>query len=90
VLRSKPSFSHSEFIALYFSEETRAVHVHLFPRTQWLTTQYFAAHPDETEISGPRLMDWARQTYQKPIRGMDRDEILEKIRAWIALTASEA
>ncbi len=73
-----------------FSEETRAVHLHLFPRTEWLTSQYFAAHPDEIEISGPRLMDWSRRTFEKPIRGMDRDEILEKIRAWFALTASEA
>ncbi len=66
-----------------FSEETRAVHLHLFPRTEWLTSQYFAAHPDETEISGPRLMDWARQIFQNPITGMDRDETLEKIRAWL-------
>jgi len=73
-----------------FSEQTRAVHFHIFPRTQWLTSHYFAAHPHETEISGPRLMDWARQTFQKPIRAMDGDEILEKIRAWLALTASEA
>jgi diadenosine tetraphosphate (Ap4A) HIT family hydrolase len=64
-----------------FSEETRAVHFHLFPRTEWLTSKYFAAHPHETDISGPRLMDWARRTFQKPIRGMDRDEIFEKIRA---------
>ena len=64
-----------------FSEEARAVHFHLFPRTEWLTAKYFAAHPDETEISGPRLMDWARRMFQKPIRGMDRDETLKKIRA---------
>jgi diadenosine tetraphosphate (Ap4A) HIT family hydrolase len=67
-----------------FSEEVVAVHFHLFPRTEWLTSQYFAAHPNESEISGPRLMDWARRTFQKPIRGMDGDEILEKIRAWLA------
>jgi diadenosine tetraphosphate (Ap4A) HIT family hydrolase len=73
-----------------FSEETRAIHFHLFPRTQWLTSQYFAAHPHETEISGARLMDWARHTFQKPIRGMDRDEILEKIRACLALMVSKA
>jgi diadenosine tetraphosphate (Ap4A) HIT family hydrolase len=63
-----------------FSEETRAVHFHVFPRTGWLTCKYFGAHPHETEISGPRLMDWARRTFQKPIRGMDRDETFEKIR----------
>jgi len=68
-----------------FSEETRAIHFHLFSRTEWLTSQYIAAHPHETEISGPRLMDWARQTFQKPIRGMDRDQILEKIRAKLVL-----
>jgi diadenosine tetraphosphate (Ap4A) HIT family hydrolase len=63
-----------------FSEQTRRVHFHLFPRTEWLTTKYFAAHPRETEISGPRLMDWARRIFQKPIVGLDRDETLEKIR----------
>jgi len=62
-----------------FSEETRAVHFHLFPRTEWLTAKYFAAHPRETDLSGPRLMDWSRRSFQKPIPGMERDEILEKI-----------
>jgi diadenosine tetraphosphate (Ap4A) HIT family hydrolase len=66
-----------------FSEETRAVHFHLFPKTEWLVAKYFAAHPPETEISGPRLMDWARLTFRKPILDMDRDETLEKIRAWL-------
>jgi diadenosine tetraphosphate (Ap4A) HIT family hydrolase len=64
-----------------FSEETRTVHFHLFPRTQWLTSKYSGAHPHEAEISGPRLMDWARRTFQKPITNMNRDEILEEIRA---------
>lgn len=63
-----------------FSEEPCAAHFHVFPRTEWLTRKYFGAHPHETEISGPRLMDWARRTFQKPIRGMDRDETFEKIR----------
>ncbi|MBO0694872.1 MAG: hypothetical protein J2P56_02110 [Verrucomicrobia bacterium] len=63
-----------------FSEKTRVVHFHLFPRTEWLTKKYFTAHPHDTEISGPRLIDWARRTFQKPIRGMDRDGIMEKIR----------
>jgi diadenosine tetraphosphate (Ap4A) HIT family hydrolase len=64
-----------------FSEEARTVHFHLFPRTEWLTSRYSAAHPHETEISGPRLMDWARRIFQKPITNMNRDETLEKIRA---------
>jgi diadenosine tetraphosphate (Ap4A) HIT family hydrolase len=66
-----------------FSEQTHAVHFHLFPRTEWLTAKYFAAHPHETKISGPRLMDWARRMFQKSIVSMDRDETLEKIRTWL-------
>jgi diadenosine tetraphosphate (Ap4A) HIT family hydrolase len=69
-----------------FSEERRGVHFHLFPRTEWLTSQYFAAHPHEAEISGPRLIDWARRTFQKPIIGVERDETLEKIRARVKAT----
>jgi diadenosine tetraphosphate (Ap4A) HIT family hydrolase len=65
-----------------FSEETRTVHFHLFPRTEWLTSKYSTAHPHDTEISGPRLMDWARRTFHKPIASMNRDETLEEIRAW--------
>jgi hypothetical protein len=66
-----------------FSEETRAVPFPLFPRTEWLTAKYVASHPHKTEISGPRLMDWARQIFQKPIVGIDRNETLEKIRTWL-------
>jgi len=62
-----------------FSEETRAIHFHLFPRTEWLRAKYFAAHPQNTDLSGPQLMDWARRSFQEPIPGMERDEILEKI-----------
>ena len=61
-----------------FSEKTRAVHLHLFSRTEWLTARYFAAHPHETEIAGPQLMDWARRMFQKPVVGMERDETLER------------
>jgi len=35
-------------------------------------------------------MDWARRTFQTPITGMDRDEILEKIRAKSQPTPIEA
>lgn len=73
-----------------FSEETHAVHFHLFPRTEWLTAKYFGAHPNETEISGPRLMDWARLIFQKPIAGMDRNETLEKVRAWLTSPSNYA
>ena len=63
-----------------FAEETRSVHFHLFPRSEWLLLSYSRAHPENTEISGPRLMDWARRTFRKPITGMHSDETFEKIR----------
>jgi diadenosine tetraphosphate (Ap4A) HIT family hydrolase len=66
-----------------FSEATRAIHFHLFPRTEWLAARYLEAHPRETQISGPRLMDWARRTFQEPIAGQNRDAKLEKIRTWL-------
>jgi hypothetical protein len=72
-----------------FSEQTRVVHFHLFPRTEWLTAKYFAAHPDETEISGPQLMDWARRTFHTPISGRDRDETLKRIQGWLTQGANE-
>jgi diadenosine tetraphosphate (Ap4A) HIT family hydrolase len=73
-----------------FSEQTPTVHFHLFPRTEWLTANYFATHPWETEISGPRLMDWARRTFQKPITGMDTDGIREKIKVRLLAAVATA
>jgi hypothetical protein len=73
-----------------FSEEACDVHFHLFPRTEWLTAKYLAAHPHDAEISGPKLMDWARRMFQRPIVGMDRDETLEKIRDRLAASPIEA
>lgn len=53
---------------LLFAEEARAVHFHLFPRTSWLLSEYARAHPGDNIVSGPRLLDWARQTFRSPIR----------------------
>ena len=50
-----------------FAEETRSVHFHLFPRSAWLLAQYGTAHPEGHEISGPRLLDWARRTFHDPV-----------------------
>ena len=63
-----------------FAEEMHSIHFHLFPRSDWLLSLYSHAHPEDTQISGPRLMDWARRTFQKPITGMDKDITFEKIR----------
>ena len=52
---------------LLFAEETRSVHFHLFPRTDWLLSQYGRAHPGDEQVSGPRLLDWARQTFRSPV-----------------------
>ena len=50
-----------------FAEETRSVHFHLFPRSVSLLSQYAASHPEDREISGPRLLDWARRTFHHPV-----------------------
>lgn len=49
-----------------FAEETGSVHFHLFPRSDWLVSSYFRAHPDKADISGPRLLDWARSSFRDP------------------------
>jgi diadenosine tetraphosphate (Ap4A) HIT family hydrolase len=52
---------------LLFAEETPSVHFHLFPRADWLLSQYARCHPTDGQISGPRLLDWARQTFRSPV-----------------------
>ena len=49
-----------------FAEEKGSVHFHLFPRSDWLVSSYFRAHPGEADIPGPRLLDWARSTFRDP------------------------
>ena len=61
-----------------FAEETGSVHFHLFPRSDWLVSSYFRAHPEEADISGPRLLDWARSTFRDPPTD-DYDRITEEI-----------
>ncbi|MGC3961238.1 MAG: hypothetical protein QM813_25910 [Verrucomicrobiota bacterium] len=63
-----------------FAEQTRHVHFHLFPRTAELARQFLASHPQDAEISGPRLLDWARHTFQQPAAG--NDDVTEKIQAF--------
>jgi len=56
-----------------FAEETRSVHFHLFPRTDWLLASYSRVHPHDADVSGPRLFDWARCTFHEPVTS-DYDE----------------
>jgi hypothetical protein len=71
-----------------FAEETRSIHFHLFPRTAWLLSQYAAAHPADREISGPRLLDWARRTFHRPI-STDYTETVQAILRELELTVWE-
>jgi diadenosine tetraphosphate (Ap4A) HIT family hydrolase len=71
-----------------FAEETRSIHFHLFPRTAWLLSQYAAVHPADREISGPRLLDWARRTFHRPI-STDYTETVEAIFRELDLAVSE-
>ena len=61
-----------------FAEEMPSVHFHLFPRTDWLLSSYSRAHPEDTDISGPRLLDWARSIFRDPVTD-DYDETTEAI-----------
>ncbi len=61
-----------------FAEETGSVHFHLFPRTDWLLSSYSRAHPKDTDVSGPRLLDWARSTFRDPVTN-DYQQITQAI-----------
>ena len=71
-----------------FAEETRSIHFHLFPRTAWLLSRYAAVHPADREISGPRLLDWARRTFVRPI-STDHTETVQAIFRQLDLAVSE-
>jgi diadenosine tetraphosphate (Ap4A) HIT family hydrolase len=61
-----------------FAEDTRSVHFHLFPRSDSLLSSYLRAHPNEPDVSGPRLLDWARSTFRVPT-GDDYEQATEEI-----------
>jgi diadenosine tetraphosphate (Ap4A) HIT family hydrolase len=63
---------------LLFAEETRSVHFHLFPRSDWLLSAYASSHPDDHQVSGPRLLDWARQAFRSSISA-DYHQITQEI-----------
>jgi hypothetical protein len=71
-----------------FAEGTRSIHFHLFPRTAWLLSQYAVVHPAEREISGPRLLDWARRTFHGPI-STNYTETVQAIFRGLELAVSE-
>jgi diadenosine tetraphosphate (Ap4A) HIT family hydrolase len=63
---------------LLFAEETRSVHFHLFPRTNWILSRYARSHPGGRQVSGPRLLDWARQTFRSPVSA-DYNQVTQAI-----------
>jgi len=71
------------------AEETRSIHFHLFPRTEWLLPQYAAVHPGDHEISGSRLLDWARRTFPSPI-STDYTATVQAIFRELELAVSES
>jgi hypothetical protein len=56
--------------------------------SQLLLSQYAAMHPADREISGPRLLDWARRTFHRPIL-TDYTETVEAIFRELGLAGSE-
>ena len=86
--QSKLSCTPERVYCALFAEETRSIHFHLFPRTAWLLSQYAAMHPADREISGPRLLDWARRTFHRPI-STDYTETVEAIFREFDLAVSE-
>jgi diadenosine tetraphosphate (Ap4A) HIT family hydrolase len=69
-----------------FAEETRSIHFHLFPRTTWLLSEHAAVYPEDREVSGPRLLDWARRTFHRPI-STDYTETVQAIFRELARSA---
>jgi diadenosine tetraphosphate (Ap4A) HIT family hydrolase len=47
-----------------FSEESRGVHFHVFPRTAEVTAAFRGAHPHDSGIDGPKLLSWVRSSYR--------------------------
>jgi diadenosine tetraphosphate (Ap4A) HIT family hydrolase len=67
----------SRVYSALFAEESGSVHFHVFPRSDWLLAAYSRAHPEEPDISGPRLLDWARSTFHHA--APDYEEVTESI-----------
>jgi diadenosine tetraphosphate (Ap4A) HIT family hydrolase len=57
-----------------YGEATAQVHFHVFPRTREMAEAFLAAHPDDREISGPKLFDWAVERFARDAaQGPDGD-----------------
>jgi diadenosine tetraphosphate (Ap4A) HIT family hydrolase len=49
-----------------FGEAWEGIHLHLFPRTAWLLEAFRRDHPDSPAVvSGPKLLHWARERYDR-------------------------
>jgi diadenosine tetraphosphate (Ap4A) HIT family hydrolase len=56
-----------------FSEKFRLVHFHVFPRTTQLLSEYKREHPDQSEVSGPLILDWAYHRFDRSLAELKRD-----------------
>jgi diadenosine tetraphosphate (Ap4A) HIT family hydrolase len=69
-----------------FGEELSKIHFHIFPRTQWLLKEYERAFGSAAlPTRGPRIFDWARETFggnsQPRIPGISLAEAVREMRA---------
>ena len=50
---------------LKFSEESKSIHFHMFPRTAKITDEYLKECPKLTgSINGPEIFNWSREKYK--------------------------
>jgi hypothetical protein len=70
-------FSHGAFTVRFSQKDLARFISPRFPRSDALLFSYSRAHPDEREISGPRLLDRAWTRFCNPQE--DDDETMVKI-----------
>jgi diadenosine tetraphosphate (Ap4A) HIT family hydrolase len=66
---------------LRFSEGSREVHFHIFPRTAALADQYLREVASPTALAGEGLFAWARQRFQTEVLSQQTMETAARIRA---------
>lgn len=71
-----------------FCEQAHEVHFHIFPRTAWLASEYRRVYPYDSELHGPRLLDWSRHRFSSSNSVHGKDETLHKIKEWVDSTSS--
>jgi hypothetical protein len=64
-----------------FGEGEGGLHFHILPRTESLTRKYLDEHPTHRgTISGPLLLDWARERGGDPLFEEEAAEVWKDLR----------